>query len=184
MTYGIIYQAFDTSNGKSYIGQTTRSLEIRKNEHWNEESNSRKFKNAFRLRPKAFVWNILTTCYNFNDLNVCEMYWIRFFNSIFDGYNLREGGQSGGKMSDESRQLMSLSKIGNQNGKGHRRSKEQNELVSQKLKKFYENRDPFSAESREKARQAKIGKKHSEETKKKMSLSQKKRRFHERKLHT
>jgi len=44
--YGIIYQAFDTSNGKSYIGQTVQSIKVRKLQHFDRKSNSRKFRNG------------------------------------------------------------------------------------------------------------------------------------------
>ena len=180
--YGIIYCAFDTSNGMSYIGQTTQDFELRKRQHFRKDSYSRKFKNALRKRKDSFVWSILTTCYSLEEINSAEVHWMKFFDSISNGYNLREGGKSGGKMSDESRKLMSIAKTGNKYCVGVIQTEEHKRLISDKMKVSYSKKF-HTRESREKCRIAVIksntGRKHSEETKRKMAESQRLRRKRE-----
>lgn len=52
------------------------------------------------------------------------------------GYNIRGGGD--GALSEESRKLMSISRMGNQNSLGNVLSNETRKLISESLKKYYE----------------------------------------------
>lgn len=93
----IIYRAFDTSNGKSYVGQTVLPLWKRRAQH-HKKSSCRKFFAALRVRSDAFVWSVLTSCSSHHDMNHAEEYWIEFFDSISNGYNLVPGGNGRGRM--------------------------------------------------------------------------------------
>lgn len=71
------------------------------------------------------------------------------------GYNLREGGN--GKFSNNSRKLMSISRIGNKNSVGNKLSDRTKEKISNSLKNYYKtHNNPMK------------GKHHTEETKEKL----------------
>ena len=103
---GYIYKITNNINGKVYIGQTIRNIEIRWHEHlrhgFNSNSNeySRHLYNSMRKYGKE-NFNIELIEYCENDLiDDREMFWIKHYNS-FDpdyGYNLTLGG-------DGSRQI-------------------------------------------------------------------------------
>jgi len=94
-------------NGKIYIGQTIRSVKIRLEEHQKGKRGCSAIYDAI----KKYEWN------NFEidwyecpdeDLNFDEELLVREMGTLSpDGYNLMEGGGSGGKRSEESKQKMS-----------------------------------------------------------------------------
>lgn len=91
--YGIIYRAF-LFDGRSYIGQTTQSLEKRKNCHFRKSKKDQThFANALRKYGKQFIWEILEECQNKKSLNLAECKWIDYFHSIENGFNLKTGGR-------------------------------------------------------------------------------------------
>lgn len=93
---GIIYHAFDTSNGLPYVGQTWRSLEVRKICHQKYDKKYY-FGKAFSKRPSDFVWNILTSgLQTQKELDEAELYFGKFFDCLYpNGYNHRLGGARG-----------------------------------------------------------------------------------------
>jgi hypothetical protein len=99
----IIYHAFDTTNGKAYVGQTGKTLNERQRRHLNSRANL-PFANALRKRPEAFVWTMLTTgVQTQQELDDAEIYWGTFFDCLVpSGYNLKLG-QSRMIWSDEQR---------------------------------------------------------------------------------
>jgi group I intron endonuclease len=61
----VIYKATNKINGKSYVGQTIRTLNERKQSHLNDSNNNSTcyFHNAIRKYGKAsFKWEILDEC--------------------------------------------------------------------------------------------------------------------------
>ena len=94
----MIYHAFNTINGKAYVGQTTRDLKERVYSHYKSGSHScPALKEALKKYPReVFVWSILTHVDNQKDLNEAEKYWIKHLNTMAHtgwGYNLKEGGR-------------------------------------------------------------------------------------------
>lgn len=150
---GIIYRAFDTSNGMSYIGQTRNGLLSRMQQHLRPSAKikNRKFVNALHKCPSSFVWSILIECH-INDLDSAEAYWISFLECILDGYNLAPVR----KTAVWSPELSFI----------HSRK--------------YLGRDPFTPEARRLSHLAKIGKIATKATIKKMSVSQSARRLKEK----
>lgn len=141
----IVYKAINLINNKPYIGQTTTSIEQRKAEHLRRSSNGSRgyFHSAIRKHGKDnFKWEVLMTCPNLYSLNEAEVFFIKYYDSMDNGYNLTSGGLNC-TVSEETR-----IKIGN----FHR-----NKVVSQ--------------ETRDKISKAKLGRKCSEATKKKISIS-------------
>lgn len=94
--YGIIYKATNKVNGKSYIGQTTKPLSIRKSIHLSCARNKLDniyFHNAIRkYGEKAFNWKSLMTAFSQEELNALENQTIKKYDSINKGYNVIEGG--------------------------------------------------------------------------------------------
>lgn len=80
-------------NGKKYIGQSV-NIERRRKEHFNWPSKYSKFDNhLIKMGLEAFDFTILEQC-EISQLDEREKYWINYYNSIEEGYNLVEGGQS------------------------------------------------------------------------------------------
>lgn len=140
---GIVYRIFNTTNGKSYIGQTWGLLDERWSAHQDPNSSCRKLRNAIKKYGKnVFDLSILCILDNQKELDLAEDYWIEFFDCINDGYNLRRGG-SRGKLSKETIELM---------------KKPKSSIAITHMRE-----SQGSQEMRERKRIAQLGKKHSQE---------------------
>ena len=104
MKTGIIYKATNRINGKSYIGQTTRSLNARKKEHFRlsynpkQEQYNHLFHRAIRkYGMDNFEWKLLERC-DVKLLNDREVFHIVFHNTYAPngqrGYNMTRGGDN------------------------------------------------------------------------------------------
>jgi hypothetical protein len=111
--YGIIYKATNKINGKSYIGQTIRSLRERVSRHITDalgEKYGMYFHKAIRKYNKEnFEWEIIKECNSLEELNKAEVELIKKYNSFGDGYNLTGGGEGvvGFKHKEETKKKMS-----------------------------------------------------------------------------
>lgn len=168
---GYIYMIRNKINEKIYIGQTTRSIEKRFEEHQKGKKGCRGIRGAI----KKYRWN------NFEidwyecpdeDLNFDEELMVREMGTLSpDGYNLREGGGSHGKMSKESRQKLSEALSGENNpfyGKRHNQETIQKiiegntgKIVSKETRQKQSNNNSGKKHPR-------YGKTHSKETKEKI----------------
>ena len=98
--YGIIYKVTNNVNQKVYIGQTTTSLEERKYHHIYRAENEldithTHFINAIRKYGiNAFIWEEIDSANTREELDEKEIYWIQYYNSVENGYNIQAGGQS------------------------------------------------------------------------------------------
>lgn len=107
-------------------------------------------------------------------LNEREIYWIAFYNSTdySIGYNLMLGGYKtrGAKHSERTKQKISQLKKGCHPNRDYTVSEDTKKKISNTLKEYYKShKNPrygvtLSAETKEKLRQANLGKKQSEET--------------------
>lgn len=102
----IIYKATSKTTGKSYIGQTTKSLRERKSEHIREafsgsyDSRTKFYKAIRTFTPWDFVWGVileidsstLTEEQLISILNDKEREFVKLYNSFRDGYNSNRGG--------------------------------------------------------------------------------------------
>ncbi len=115
---GVIYKITNKLNDKIYIGQTTRTLEIRMKEHTKKSratSNSYIDRAIQKYGIDAFDVSVIEECDDEEKLNEREKHWIKEFNSKFpNGYNLTEGGDgmSGYIVSEETRKNLSTSHKG------------------------------------------------------------------------
>lgn len=131
MKTALIYHIFCTVNGKCYIGQTWRTLEQRWKEHKKGRGRSPHLKNAItKYGIERFVITTLTSgLLTQEQADQAEIYWIQYFDSINNGYNVKEGG-SAGAHSEETK-----AKIG-ASGRGRKVSPES----IAKMKKVQKNR--------------------------------------------
>jgi len=95
MKRGIIYCAENLLNGKRYIGQTIKSLAKRKSRHHSEAfifNKKGKFYDALRKYGwDNFSWHILENI-PVENLDERESYWIAKYRTLYEGYNMTEGG--------------------------------------------------------------------------------------------
>jgi group I intron endonuclease len=120
---GYIYLISNTINNKWYVGQTTESLKVRMNKHKSDyRRHAEDLKRGYRLKnhggcPKLynamyahgienFSIELLETCNTQDELNESEVYFILAFDTIKNGYNIKEGGDSG-RHSEETKQVIS-----------------------------------------------------------------------------
>jgi group I intron endonuclease len=154
---GFIYMLTFPSE-KSYIGQTNRDIHKRLEEHQLPSSNCVAVYNAIQ----KYGWEkVKIDWYEVpdEDLNKHEELMVEVLGTLSPGgYNLREGGGSSGKLSEETKQKMSEAQSGEKN---HMYGKTLSDEAKQKISdaKSGENNPMF-------------GKKHTEETKQKMSGAQ------------
>jgi group I intron endonuclease len=94
----IIYKATNKVNGKTYVGQTSRTLEIRMNDHKYGAFTKYKdrgiyFYHAIRKYGwDTFEWEIIDTAESLKELNEKEIQWISYYGSYLNGYNMDIGG--------------------------------------------------------------------------------------------
>lgn len=105
-----IYKWTHKETGKSYIGQSIQDPNRRRLEHIAHSRHSDKtyhFHNAIRKYGEdAFDWEVIAYATSIKQLNELEEFYINKYDSIKNGYNLREGG-SNKVHSDESKKRMS-----------------------------------------------------------------------------
>lgn len=86
-----IYKITNIQNNKVYIGQTIRPIDQRFNRHLNDAINNildTHFARAIRKYGKdSFIIEEIDTAQTKDELNKKEQYWIKFYNSVEEGYN-------------------------------------------------------------------------------------------------
>lgn len=86
-----VYKIINQINNKSYIGQTIRPVEQRFKRHISDAINNILDTHFARVLRKYgqenFSIEVIDTASNQNELNFKEQYWIKFYDSINNGYN-------------------------------------------------------------------------------------------------
>lgn len=96
--YGYIYKISNTINKLVYIGQTTRTVKERFDEHLkvctSKARRDQKFYKAVNeLGKDKFYVEAIDNANSQEELNEKEKYWISHYDSIKNGYNSIPGGQ-------------------------------------------------------------------------------------------
>ena len=92
---GLIYKIQNKENGKIYIGQTQTSLKNRLAKH-NEvvfTSNCHIHRAIRKYGWDAFTVEVIEENITNENLNEREKYWIEYYNSYENGYNMNRGGE-------------------------------------------------------------------------------------------
>jgi group I intron endonuclease len=115
----LIYKATNLSNGKSYIGITTKSLPERIRGHkYNAIRGGSPFSKAIRKYGiDGFQWDVIRTCSEIDETKNLECFYISEFGthaSLGNGYNSTLGGDgvSGYVFTDEVKRKISEAGIG------------------------------------------------------------------------
>ena len=153
----IVYLVRNKKNGKVYVGQTTKTVEVRWKAHLNESKRSKTFfyKAIRKYGADNFSIETIDTASSIEELNKKEEEWIKHYNALDQkvGYNLQPGG-SNRTPHEITRARMRAACI----GRKPTRVGPHSESTKQKIRE--------KALSRPSKR---IGMKHSEESKKRMS---------------
>jgi len=189
---GIVYKATSPS-GKSYIGITIHSLGYRKSQHYHavRKGSNLLFHKALRkYEPSDIIWEIIDTTDSFESLRKKEIEYVLLFNTFKRGYNMTRGGDNLTPMSDERKQKLSKEMKGAGNFMYGKKHSEETRLKISEANKGLLNGykcGPWSDERKTRQKEARkgwkfqgdrfdwTGRKHTEETKKKQSISSKKR---------
>lgn len=107
----IIYRVLNKRTGKSYVGQTVRTLEQRKAEHMRlaQKVSSQAYptplhRSIHEIGSGEFIWEVIEVCTSEDQLNTRERYYIKLINCITPyGYNQTDGG--GGLTSTTSEEI-------------------------------------------------------------------------------
>jgi group I intron endonuclease len=127
-----IYIIKNKCNNKVYIGQTIYNIIKRFYCHkCDKKGFCRKLFNAFNKHNRNnFYIELLTVAHTQTAANYWENYFIIKYNSIANGYNIRDGGNCG-KISEETKRKMSIAQIGpNNHNYGKHLSKTQKQILS------------------------------------------------------
>lgn len=150
-----IYMITNKINNKKYIGQSI-NIKRRKSEHFYKKCDMVISRSIFKHGKENFDFKILELCEE-SQLNELEIKYITQYksnNRVF-GYNVDNGGNCTGKMSEETKQKLSEANKGEKNafyGKKH------TEEVKNKIREHHKNNENYAFHN----------KKHSVETLQKM----------------
>lgn len=175
MDIGIIYIITNKISGKKYIGKTTKSFNLRWNEHLCliRKNNPKQYIHRAIKKHGIANFEIAIKFYPIKILNGKEKEYIKRLNTKFpDGYNLTDGGDgvSGWKHTEKTRKKMSKAAKGK--SKPWLLGKHPNEVTKEKISRRLMGTKQ-SLETIKKRTEKQIGRQHNAETKLKMSLLRK-----------
>lgn len=123
-----IYKITNIQNNKVYIGQSIRPINQRFQRHINDALNNildTHFARAIRKYGKEnFIIEEIDIANTQEELNEKEQYWIKYYNSVIDGYNETDaiskcGGNTYQSKTDEEMEVIKdkirQTKVGNKN---------------------------------------------------------------------
>lgn len=111
MKTGVIYKITNLKNGKCYIGKTTKGYLKRFKKHLQNAEQCRDGSHLGKAIRKHgaeyFYIGIIVEHVPIIFLDSFEKYWINYYNSFKEGYNLTTGGDGGGHpMSEKHREYL------------------------------------------------------------------------------
>lgn len=134
MGVAIVYVITNLANGKTYVGQTWKTLQKRWCGHCTENSCIKLVRAIKKYGKDKFTIKLVTITHTQENADYWEIYFIQKYDSINNGYNIRLGG-SNGKHSEETKRKMSLSQMGNKKNLGHKDSEKVRTIKSIAAKK-------------------------------------------------
>ncbi len=171
----LIYKITNKINGKVYIGQTTRTLEVRKQGHLADAKKGlkRHLYNAMnKYGVENFEFEEICTAESIEELNQLETKYILEYDSVNNGYNMGYGGDNNVMFCPKAK-AKHLAKM---------RSREVRLKISKTMKKHREE-NPFSLETRQKISKKLAGNKHFEGQKISEAHKEALKKSHYKKVH-
>lgn len=183
----IIYKIINTVNGKIYIGQTIRTLEERKKQHFRDafiNISSCAIHRAMRKYGKdKFIFETLYLCLSKKDMDRKEKEMISKLNSVRpNGYNLTAGGEGlyGYKHTDAAKAKVSKANKGRKMSadeiEARKKTHPHRKLTEEEKQRLISYSLGRKMTEEQKKKMSRLGKKHSEETKAKMKEARKGRK--------
>ena len=123
MKTGIIYGYTNLESGKMYIGKTLHPKQRWKDHRYGKYKND--WHKDYKNNPDKYEYSVIEYDVPEDKLNEREIFWISFFDSYNNGYNLTPGGDGmpkGYKHTDEWKHNQSIKMSGKNNpfyGKHH-----------------------------------------------------------------
>lgn len=158
-------------NGKCYIGQSWL-LKNRWNGYKKLHSHVKKqikLYNALKkYKPEKVKFKIISICKNQKQMNKKEEFYMKLFNCIENGYNIKEAGANG-RHSEETKEKCRVAKLGIPRGPMSEEQKKKLSIANKGENSWCFGR-PRSEETKRKLSIAHTGKKLSEETIKKLII--------------
>lgn len=94
MDVGLVYKITNKINNMCYIGKTKNSLQERLRTHYQKHSNCKKLKKAFiEFGLDNFTIEVLQDNIPYSLLDSIEVYYIKLYDSVKNGYNIKEGNK-------------------------------------------------------------------------------------------
>ena len=157
MRTGIIYGYTNLESGRMYIGKTLYPKQRWKAHRYGKYKNG--WHKDYQKNPEKYEYSVIEYDVPEDKLNEREIFWISFFDSYHNGYNLTPGGDGmpkGYKHTDEWKRNQSIKMSGKNNpfyGKHH--SEETKQKISiknsnpplERRKKISEHHADFSGEN-------------------------------------
>lgn len=179
MPKGFIYLLTNNVNRKGYVGQTISTVARRFNQHKHDAKRNLDYSLYRAIRKHGienFSIEVVAEC-DVTLLDDLEKHYIKFYGTRSHGYNDTDGGggMRGWKVSDETRRRLSAAHVGQQawnKGKKLSQSHKDKLSASHKGKKLPES----TRANMRKNRVGMTGKRHSDETKTKISATKRKKR--------
>ena len=110
----LIYKITNTLNNKVYIGQTIRTLKERWDQHVNDafkhDSKYALYEDMRVFGIENFTLEQIDTATNIKELDKKEIYWIKQYDSVNQGYNLTDGGHGGNTYKYKTKEEMKITK--------------------------------------------------------------------------
>lgn len=93
---GEIYQIKNDFNNKVYIGKTVKNMTTRKAQHLAQLHDGTAIHNSILKHGiEHFTWEVIEKDVPKEELAEREKYWINYFDSYYNGYNMTKGGEGG-----------------------------------------------------------------------------------------
>jgi group I intron endonuclease len=166
----IIYKITNKINSKVYIGQTVQSLEKRWRQHCCKKKHSILYQAIQKYGKENFKVEEIDGANSLSELNYLEEHYIHINNCIAsNGYNILPGGRNSLHTEETKTKMRKPKDFGDRTDFSYRKHSEETKKKLRDMK--INNPLEFTEEHRRKISENNKGKKHSDESKNKISLS-------------
>ena len=163
-----IYKFTHIETGRVYVGQTIQEPNHRRLSHLAAARGTKRTNKLYNAMRKygedSFVFEVIATADSIKELNQLEVKYIKEYDSIVNGFNLREGGDNRKHSPESIEKMRRVHKARHANNKIGGWTRRDGGPMKNKT---------HSAETKEKMSKAHIGKDISEEARAKMSKTRK-----------